>query len=644
MKKKKINLRDLRPNSEGRHNHDSASNNFKAYIPAIVSFTMLIIGIALDYFDVTFFKGWVRISWYSITYLPVGYPVVKEGWNSIKKGDVFTEFFLMSIATIGAFIIGEYPEGVAVMLFYAVGELFQNSAVNKAKGNIKALLDVRPKEANVYRDGDYENVLPEYVNIGEKIQIRVGEKIPLDGKLLSSKASLNTSALTGESKPDTIAKDEKVFAGSINLESVIEVEVTNKFEDSSIARILDLVQNATARKSKTELFIRQFARIYTPIVVFLAIGVTLIPYFFVDDYVFRDWLYRALIFLVISCPCALVISIPLGYFGGLGVASKNGILFKGASFLDAMTKINTLVMDKTGTVTKGVFKIKEIKTIGWEESDFMKYLMAIEDQSTHPIAKAIMAYKGADNSYEAKEVFEIAGKGLKGIVNGKTVLVGNKALMIDNNITVPIETESIVESIVLVAIDTNFEGYVVIADELKEDAKETITALHKVGVKNIMMLSGDKDSITQQVAKELNIENAIGGLLPEDKLSEVETLKNNPENKVAFIGDGINDAPVLAVSNVGIAMGGLGSDVAIETADVIIQTDQPSKVVRAIKISRSTRKIVWQNIILAFGVKVIVLILGAGGLATMWEAVFADVGVALLAILNAVRLQRMEWH
>ena len=651
MKKKKVNLRDLKPISKEEHNHDDGHNHdhgdsssFKTYIPAIISFTMLIIGIGLDYFDVSFFQDWIRITWYSLAYLPVGFPVVKEGWNSIKKGDVFTEFFLMSIATIGAFIIGEYPEGVAVMLFYAVGELFQSSAVNKAKGNIKALLDVRPKEANVYRDGDYESVSPEDVNIGEKIQIRVGEKIPLDGKLLSSKASLNTSALTGESKPDTIVKDEKVYAGSINLESVIEVEVTNKFEDSSIARILDLVQNATARKSKTELFIRQFARIYTPIVVFLAIGVTFIPYFFVDDYAFRDWLYRALIFLVISCPCALVISIPLGYFGGLGVASKNGILFKGASFLDAMTKINTLVMDKTGTVTKGVFKIKEIKTIGWDESDFMRYLMAMEEQSTHPIAKAIMVYKGTENSYEAKEVSEIAGKGLKGIVNDKTVLVGNKALMTTNSIDIPTETESIVESIVLVTINNQFAGYVVIADELKEDAKETITELHKVGIKKIMMLSGDKDSITQQVAKELNIENAKGGLLPEDKLKEVEILKKNPENKVAFIGDGINDAPVLAVSNVGIAMGGLGSDVAIETADVIIQTDQPSKVVRAIKISRSTRKVVWQNIILAFGVKVIVLILGAGGLATMWEAVFADVGVALLAILNAVRLQRMEWN
>ena len=649
MKKKKVNLRDLKPDSEEQHSHDDGndhsgnSSQIKAYIPAIISFTMLIIGIALDYFDVAFFKDWLRIVWYGIAYLPVGLPVVKEGWESIKKGDVFTEFFLMSIATIGAFIIGEYPEGVAVMLFYAVGELFQNAAVNRAKGNIKALLDVRPNEALVYRNNDYVSVSPETVEIGEKVQVRVGEKIPLDGILLSKKGSFNTAALTGESKPDTIAKGEKVFAGSINLDGVIEIETTKEFKDSSIARILDMVQNATARKSKTELFIRQFARIYTPIVVFLAIGVTFLPYFFVDDYVFRDWLYRALIFLVISCPCALVISIPLGYFGGLGAASKNGILFKGASFLDAMTKINTLVMDKTGTVTKGVFKIKEVKAIDWKETEFMQYLMAMEEQSTHPIAKAILEYKAEGEDFEAQDVSEIAGKGLKGIVNGKTVLVGNKALMTANNIGVPSETETIVESIVLVAIDNKFAGYVVIADELKEDAKETITALHKVGINNIMMLSGDKDSITQQVAKELNIEKAKGGLLPEDKLNEVEILKQNPANKIAFIGDGINDAPVLAASDVGIAMGGLGSDVAIETADVIIQTDQPSKVVKAIKISRSTRKIVWQNIILAFCVKVIVLILGAGGLATMWEAVFADVGVALLAILNAVRLQRMSW-
>ncbi|MFV0540083.1 MAG: heavy metal translocating P-type ATPase [Aestuariibaculum sp.] len=626
------------------HSHDNTGNRFKIYIPAITSFILLIGGIALNYFNVNFFKGWLRIIWYILAYIPVGFPVVKEGWKSAVKGDVFTEFFLMAIATIGAFAIGEYPEGVAVMLFYAVGELFQNAAVSRAKGNIKALLDVRPKEANVFRNGDYTSVSPETVEIGEKIQIRVGEKIPLDGILLSEKAVLNTSALTGESKPDTVLKSAKVFAGSINMKSVVEVEVTNTFADSSIARILDLVQNATARKSTTELFIRKFARIYTPIVVFLAIGVAFLPYFFVADYVLKEWVYKALVFLVISCPCALVISIPLGYFGGLGAASKNGILFKGASFLDIVAKLNTLVMDKTGTVTKGVFKIKKIKSFGFSEVEMMTYLMAMEAQSTHPIAQAIMAYKTDGNTdFIAENVTEIAGKGLKGNVNGKSVLVGNKTLMRIHNIEVPIETETIVESIVLMAVGNVFSGYVVIADELKQDAKITISKLHKIGVNKIMMLSGDKDSITQKVASELGIDSAKGGLLPEDKLNEVEKLKQNPKSKIAFIGDGINDAPVLAASDVGIAMGGLGSDVAIETADVIIQTDQPSKVITAVKIGRSTRLIVWQNVILAFGVKAIVLILGAGGLATMWEAVFADVGVALLAILNAVRLQNMKW-
>ena len=662
MKKKKVNLRDLDPKKhQGEHSKDDGHNHsspeeaskFRTYLPAIFSFVMLIAGIAIDYFDAfPFFKGWVRIVWYTVAYIPVGFPVIKEGWNSILKGDFFTEFFLMSIATLGAFAIGEYPEGVAVMLFYAVGELFQNAAVNRAKGNIKALLDVRPNEALVFRDGDFVSVNPETVAIGEKIQVRVGEKVPLDGILLSEKGSFNTAALTGESKPDTIAKDEKVFAGSINLDGVIEVETTKEFKDSSIARILDMVQNATARKSKTELFIRKFARIYTPIVVFLAIGLTFLPYFFVDDYMFRDWLYRALIFLVISCPCALVISIPLGYFGGLGAASRNGILFKGASFLDAMTKVNTVVMDKTGTVTKGVFKIKEVVTRNdfapalsavEGEAEFMKYLMAMEAQSTHPIAKAILEYKADGTDLEATDVSEVAGKGLKGTVKGKTVLVGNKPWMTSNKIEVPSETDNIVESIVMVSIDGKFAGYVIIADELKDDAHEAIARIRESGISKIIMLSGDKNSITQQVAKEMGIDWAKGGLLPEDKLNEVEKLMSEIDNKVAFIGDGINDAPVLAVSDVGIAMGGLGSDVAIETADVIIQTDQPSKIAKAIKIGRSTRRIVYQNIALAFGVKAVVLVLGAGGLATMWEAVFADVGVALLAILNAVRLQRMKW-
>ncbi|MDP5060759.1 MAG: heavy metal translocating P-type ATPase, partial [Maribacter sp.] len=577
--------------------------------------------------------------------IPVGLPVLKEGWGSIKKGNFFTEFFLMGVATIGAFGIGEYPEGVAVMVFYAVGELFQSAAVQRAKSNIKALLDLRPDQALIFRDHQFISVSPEEVNVGEKIQVRVGEKVPLDGILLSERGSFNTAALTGESKPDTLKKGDAIYAGSINLDGVVEIETTKVFKDSSIARILDMVQNATARKSKTELFIRKFAKVYTPIVTYLAIALTFLPYFFVENYIFQDWLYRALIFLVISCPCALVISIPLGYFGGLGAASRNGILFKGASFLDTMTKVNTVVMDKTGTVTKGVFKIKDlVKDQIFTEADFMKYLIAIEEQSTHPIAKAILEYKLDGDKFKATDVTEIAGKGLQGTVNQKSVLVGNKALMTANQIEVPTETDSIVESIVMMAIDGKFAGYVTIADELKEDALEAIKEMRKAGINKIIMLSGDKDSITQQVAQQLGIDWAKGGLLPEEKLEEVEKLKKNPNTKIAFVGDGINDAPVLAISDVGIAMGGLGSDVAIETADVIIQNDQPSKIATAIKIGNSTRKIVWQNIALAFGVKLIVLAMGAGGLATMWEAVFADVGVALLAIINAVRLQRMQWN
>jgi Cd2+/Zn2+-exporting ATPase len=645
--KRKVNFRQFNSKKQQTEKSNISIKKiipFKTYLPATISFVMLVTGIAVDYFDtVSFFKGWGRVLWYLAAYVSVGYPVIEKGWNSIKNGDFFTEFLLMSVATLGAFAIGEYPEGVAVMLFYEVGELFQSAAVNRARGNIKTLLDARPSIALAYRNNDFVSVNPETVEIGEKIQIRVGEKIPLDGILLSEKASLNTAAITGESKPDTIFKDENVFAGSINLDGVIEIETTKKFKDSSIARILDKVQNATARKSKTELFIRRFARVYTPIVVFLAIGLTLLPYFFVDDYIFKVWLYRALIFLVISCPCALVISIPLGYFGGLGAASRNGILFKGASFLDALTKVNTVVMDKTGTITKGVFKIQEIKSVILEEADFMKHLIAIEEQSTHPIAKAIQEYKLGGPGYRATQVSEIAGKGLKGIVNGKTVLIGNRALMAANKIEIPSEIEDIVESILISAIDSKFAGYVTIADELKEDAHQAIQKIREEGVSKIIMLSGDKDSITQKISNELKIDWAKGSLLPEGKLKEVEKLKKQPEIKVSFVGDGINDAPVLAASDVGIAMGGMGSDVAIETADVIIQTDQPSKIPRAIEIGKSTRRIVWQNIGLAFGVKIIVLILGAGGLATMWEAVFADVGVALLAILNAVRLQKMEW-
>lgn len=624
------------------NNATDPSLHLKIYLPAIISFVMLIAGIAMDYFNPDFFKNYIRIAWFVLAYIPVGLPVLKDAWDNIAKGEFFTEFFLMGIATVGAFALGHYHEGVAVMLFYAVGELLQHSAVNRSKENIKALLDVRPNSALVFRDNIFVPVHPQEVAVGEKIQVRTGEKIPLDGKLLSSRASLNKAAITGESKPDTVEKGENVYAGSINLEAVIEIQTTKLYEDSSISRILQMVEHAISRKSRTELFIRKFARVYTPIVVFSAIALTLLPYFFVSDYVFGDWLYRALIFLVVSCPCALVISIPLGYFGGLGAASKNGILFKGASFLDAITKINTVVLDKTGTLTKGVFKIKRIVTINIDEAEMMAYLQAIEAQSTHPIARAILEYEN-EFVVTASNVKEIAGKGLTGTISDKTVLVGNKLMMKSKGIEIPSETQEIVESVVMIAIDEQFMGYAIISDELKDDAFQAIQDIKKLGIKNIIMLSGDKPSITERIGQELGLKKAKGGLLPEEKLKEVESLKKISGNKVAFVGDGINDAPVIAASDVGIAMGGLGSDMAIETADVVIQTDHPSKIARAIKIGRSTRHIVWQNISLAFGVKLIVLIMGAGGIATMWEAVFADVGVAFLAILNAIRLQGMKW-
>ena len=609
----------------------------------ILSFVLLLTGLLLEYiWKAEFFNGWIKILWYTSAYLPVAFPVLKEAWNTLKRGEIFTEFFLMSIATMGAFAIGEYPEGVAVMLFYTLGELFQASAVNKAKLNITALLDVRPKQANVLRNNIFSNINPEAVKVGEVIQVRVGEKVPLDGKLLSKSATLNTSAITGESQPRRFLVGEKILAGYINLENVVELRVDKIYSESSIARILELVQNATARKSKTELLIRRLAKIYTPIVVYLAIAICFLPYFFVADYQFSDWLYRALIFLVISCPCALVISIPLGYFGGLGAASKNGLLFKGATYLDQLSNINTLVFDKTGTVTKGVFKINSIICSNdYSEESLMKLLMAVESKSTHPIAKAIMNYSISIHLPTIRDVQEIAGKGMTGIVDGHSIVAGNKQLMNEFKIALPPDLEEVVETNVFVSVNGKWAGTVEIADEIKEDAKTSIEILKNSGIQSFLMLSGDKDTITQKVAHELGIKHAIGDLLPEQKLQEVERIKKDTNKKVAFVGDGINDAPVLAASDVGIAMGALGSDVAIETADVVIQTDQLSKISTGIKIGKTTQRIIWQNITLALGVKLVVLILGALGLASMWAAVFADVGVALLAILNAVRLQRM---
>ncbi|WP_313303887.1 heavy metal translocating P-type ATPase [Empedobacter sp.] len=625
-------------NHEG---HDHEHNNSKILLGA--SLAIFFAGIFVQYvLKPTWFvdNQIIRLIWFGISYIIVAFPVWGEAFKLAKKLDFFNEFSLMGIATLGAFIIGEYPEGVAVMLFYTIGEMFQEAAVNKAKGNIKALLDVRPDTAHVLRNGNFETIKPQDVVIGETIQVKVGEKVPLDGIMISDKGSFNTAALTGESKPSTYKTGETALAGMLNLENVIEIQTTKKFEDSSIAKILQMVQDAASRKAPTELFIRKFAKIYTPIVFFLAAALVIIPYFFVDNYDFNDWLYRGLVFLVVSCPCALVISVPLGYFGGIGAASRNGILVKGSNFLDLMAKVNTVVMDKTGTMTEGVFEVQKIET-NLPENDFLNLVSALEKQSTHPIAKAIVASHPSE--LKAIEVEEISGKGLKGKVDGKIVLAGNTKLLDHFSIQYPQEIHDIVESIVVVAVDEKYAGYITIADKIKEDAQQAIQKMKALGVSKTIMLSGDKNTITQKVAKEVGVDEAFGGLLPEGKVEKVEALKKDQNQVVAFVGDGINDAPVLALSDVGIAMGGLGSDAAIETADVVIQTDQPSKIATAIKIGRETKKIVIQNIILAMGVKIIVLFLGAEGIANMWEAVFADVGVALLAILNAVRIQRMKF-
>ena len=624
------------------HSHDADASKFQLFLPSIISLVLLLAGLYFDHFlKPSWFTGWLRIGWYVLAYLPVGLPVLKDAVTNVVRGDFFSEFFLMGIATIGAFAIGEYPEAVAVMLFYAVGEVFQTLAVTRAKSNIKTLLDQRPDEVTILKNNQAQTVKAENATIGDILQLKPGEKLGLDGVLISENASFNTSALTGESKPDTKNKGETVLAGMINLNTVAQVKVTTAYTDSKLSKILELVQNATAQKAPTELFIRKFAKIYTPIVVLLATLITFVPYFIVQDYEFNTWLYRALVFLVISCPCALVISIPLGYFGGIGAASKHGILFKGSNFLDAMANIQNVVMDKTGTMTEGVFQVQNVAF----KSDTEKMLQmvdAIEQFSTHPVATAIHEYVGESNAnIEVTDVEEIAGHGLKGKVEGKELLVGNFKLMDKFSITYDINPKSIVYTVITVAYDKQFMGYITIADSIKEDAQQTIHKLRDLGV-SATMLSGDKNTVVQYVAEELGIQSAFGDLLPEDKVNKVKEIKAKEES-VAFVGDGVNDAPVVALSDVGIAMGGLGSDATIETADVVIQDDKPSKIPVAISIGKATKRIVWQNISLAFIVKAIVLILGAGGIATMWEAVFADVGVALLAILNAVRIQRMKF-
>lgn len=623
---------------------------FQEYWKAGLSFILLISGIIMNALDFAFFhKEYVALAWYIVAYLPVGLPVLKEAWESMKEKDYFSEFTLMIVATIGAFYIGEYPEGVAVMLFYTIGELFQDRAVDKAKRNIGALLDIRPEKALVLRDNGLITESPKNVKVGEIIEIKSGERVPLDGVMLNEVAAFNTAALTGESVPRNIREGEEVLAGMIVTDKVIRIKVTRPFDKSALARILELVQNASERKAPAELFIRKFARIYTPIVIGLAVLIVILPfvYSFIDTqfaYVFNDWLYRALVFLVISCPCALVVSIPLGYFGGIGAASRLGILFKGGNYLDAITKINTVVFDKTGTLTQGTFEVQECKSAsGIKEKELIKLVASVESNSTHPIAKAIVNYAKLQNVelLPVTGTREFAGFGLEAMINGTPVWVGNCRLLSKFNIKYPAELLQITDTMVVCAIGTDYAGYLLLADTLKEDAKKAIDDLKMLHIKNIQILSGDKQSVVTNFAEKLGISKAYGDLLPEGKVKHLEELRQDEANRIAFVGDGMNDAPVLALSHVGIAMGGLGSDAAIETADVVVQIDQPSKVAEAIKVGKLTRKIIWQNVSLAFGVKLLVLILGAGGIATLWEAVFADVGVALLAIMNAVRIQKM---
>jgi Cd2+/Zn2+-exporting ATPase len=617
----------------------------KAYLIPIISFLFLVLGIGLDFFEVPFFKAPIPLIWFGLTYLLIGGPVILKAAKLIIKKDIYNEFVLMSVATLGAFVIGSYEEGVAVMLFYVVGELFQEAAVNKAKRSIEALLKVQVEEVTVLENDKAIVKHPREVEVGQIIQVKPGEKIALDGELISNDAILNTAALTGESAPDTKIKGEKVLAGMINTSKVITIKVTSKFADTKLSKILKLVQEAVGRKAKTQLLVSRLAKIYTPIVFWLAIALVIIPYFFLGDaYIFQMWFQRALIFLVISCPCALVISIPLGYFGGIGAASQNGILFKGANFLDLMTKIDTVVMDKTGTLTKGVFEVQEIATFKFDKELLVELTAVLEANSTHPIADAIVKYAKIDKTtLKATKVEEISGYGMKGVIGEYEVLAGNTKLLDKFQIAYDENLKSNTETIVVIAINSKYAGYITISDTLKEDAKKAILDLHNFkNIKEVVMLSGDKQAVVDKIANQLGIDKAMGGLLPEDKIIEVEKLKALGRT-IAFIGDGINDAPVITIADVGLAMGGLGSDAAIETADVVIQTDQPSKIATAIKISNATTKIIWQNIVLALGVKILVLILGAFGMATLWEAVIADVGVALLAILNAVRIQKMKW-
>jgi len=577
-------------------------------------------------------------------YLLSGWRVLWTAFRNLTHGEVFDENFLMTVATLGAIAIHEIPEAVAVMLFFKVGEFFQELSVNRSRRSVRALMDVRPDYANLKEGEELKKVSPEEVAIGDEIIVKPGERIPLDGEILEGKTLVDTSALTGESVPRSAGAGDKVLAGMINKTSSLTIRVTKKFGESSISRILEMVENAAGRKAPTEKFITKFARYYTPVVVFGALAVAIVPPLVIEGATFSQWIYRALVLLVISCPCALVISIPLGYFGGIGGASRKGILLKGAGYLDILTQVKTAVFDKTGTLTKGEFKVTDVVPANdFDEVSLLLLAAQAEAQSNHPIAQSIReAYEQPLDTSSVKEYREISGHGVSARINGNLVMAGNDKLLHREGIQHDEEACCVEGTIVHVSVNRKYAGYIVIADEIKEDAPEAVRSLTRLGVNKVIMLTGDSDAVAASVAKKVGVDSYMAELLPEDKVAAIEKLEREAEKgaKIAFVGDGINDAPVIARADVGVAMGGLGSDAAIETADVVIMTDAPSKLAQAIEISKKTRGIVWQNVGMSLGVKGIFILLGLIGIATIWEAVFADVGVALLAILNATRAMR----
>ena len=576
-----------------------------------------------------------------IVYLIVGYDVLLKALKNASKGRVFDENFLMSIATVGAVIIGEVPEAVGVMLFYKIGEYLQSIAIGKSRKSITSLMQIRPDSANLKVGSEIKVVSPEEVSIGDIIVVKPGEKIPLDGVVVDGFSMVDTSALTGESVLREIGVGESALSGFINKNALLTIEVTKEFGESTVSKILDLVENASSKKSKTENFISKFAKYYTPFVLFSAMAIAFIPPLVVPNAEFLDWFYRGLVFLVVSCPCALVLSIPLSFFSGIGNSSKHGILIKGSNYLEALKNVDTVVFDKTGTLTKGVFKVTKVSPVGISEKELIEYAAYAEVNSNHPIAKSIVNYYKESIDLEKITYFEeIAAHGIKVKYNDLHILAGNDKLMRSENILY-FKTDDI-GTVVYIAVNGAYRGYIVISDEIKEDSKEAIKKLKLSGVKEVVMLTGDNEKVANKIAKELGIDKVYSNLLPNEKVDRLEEIFKNKlsKEKVAFVGDGINDAPVLARADVGIAMGALGSDAAIEAADVVLMTDEPSKIAKAIEIARKTNKIVWQNIVFALGVKAIVLILSAGGVATMWEAIFADVGVALIAVLNAMRVMK----